>query len=65
MMESKTTEFPTDRMHDIANRNSKDCMAAIGREVVKGHAGWQHGKDPQDFIREAIMRAMQEVQNVE
>jgi hypothetical protein len=63
-MTDQTTD-PTERMHDIANRNSQACMAAIGREMVKGTGGFKFGMDPQDFIREAIMRSMQEVQNVE
>jgi hypothetical protein len=49
---------PTDAMHEIANRHSQACMAAIGREGVKGAAGWQFGMDPQGFIREAIMNAL-------
>ena len=61
---NKTTiEHPTDQMHDIANRHSRACMAAIGREVIKGAAGWKHGTDPQDFIREAIMKSMMELAN--
>jgi hypothetical protein len=52
------TEFPTDAMHKIANRHSQACMAAIGREVIKGAAGWQFGMEPQAFIREAIINAL-------
>lgn len=55
---------PTERMHMLANRHAQECMAAVGREMMRGPVGWQFGKDPQSFIREAIMNALQEMQNV-
>jgi hypothetical protein len=58
LMEAVVTTEPTDAMHEIANRHSQACMAAIGRQVVKGAVGWQFGMDPQAFIREAIMNAL-------
>lgn len=49
-----------ENLHDMANRNAKECMAAFGREVILGPSGWKGGKDPMAFIYEAIMRAFEQ-----
>jgi hypothetical protein len=58
-MSGKQTSTTVD-LHEIANRHSRECMAAIGREVVMGAAGWKFGKDPQSFIREAIVNSLRD-----
>lgn len=53
-------DFPTDAMIEIATRHSTQCLAAIGREMIKGHAGWKYPADPTSYIREAIIAALME-----
>lgn len=45
-------------LNQIATKYATECMAVIGREMLKGTNGWIHGKDPQSFIREAIVWAL-------
>lgn len=49
-------------MHEIARRHAQQCLAAIGREYIKGAAGWQFGHDPQNYIREAITAALMDAE---
>jgi hypothetical protein len=58
-----TLEYPTDTMHDIANRHTTRCMAELGNESIKGAAGWAFGRDPEDIVREAIMASLVELAN--
>jgi hypothetical protein len=43
----------------IVNHRAEECMAAIGREMLRGPQGWKLG-DPQDFIRDAIICALRD-----
>ncbi len=63
MVDNTTTDLPGELMHEIAFRQTEACLAAVGREAMKGVAGWKGGLDPKSFIHEAIVNALMEYEN--
>lgn len=55
-------DFPTDAMIEIATRRASQCLADIGREIIKGQAGWKYPADPTSYIREAIIAALMDAE---
>jgi hypothetical protein len=53
-------DMTRDDFWPLCNKHAQECMAAIGREMAKGSAGWCHGLSPQDFIRDSIANALRE-----
>jgi hypothetical protein len=49
---------PTEVMIFIAERHAQRAMAEIGREVIKGAAGWAPPNDPLAMIQNAVLAAL-------
>lgn len=58
---SDDTEYPTDKMHEIAARHAKQGLAAIGRETIRGATGWKF-QDPEGVLREMILGALMDAE---